>query len=264
MLKIGIAGAAGRMGKMLMQAVYENQQTDLRAVSCRFEEKKDMISNLNQYDFENFALAENEDELVSNCEAVIDFTSPEYSILIAEKCAELGKIYICGTTGFNENQLSDILQYAEKTRIVKATNFSIGVNLLAMLTKQVATLLDDNYDIEIIETHHRYKKDAPSGTALTLGEAAANGRKTVLNEVSEYGRVGITGVRVEGNIGFHALRGGDVIGDHSVIFAGNGERIELTHKASNRRIYADGAIKAALWVQNKPNGLYSIHDILSS
>ena len=151
---------------------------------------------------------------------------------------------------------------AEKTVIVAAPNMSVGVNLLFALVKRAAAVLDPSYDIEIVEMHHRNKADAPSGTALGLGRAAAEGRQVALNDVARYERHGIIGARPAGEIGFATLRGGDVVGDHTVVFAGAGERIELTHKATSREIFADGAIKAALWAQGKPDGLYTMQDVL--
>jgi 4-hydroxy-tetrahydrodipicolinate reductase len=263
MLNIGIAGAHGRMGSLLMQAVREHELTNLVAVSSRDNELEEVRTHLQREGLVNVSLVVGAHELVQKSDVIIDFTAPEYSLMIAEECAKQSKIHICGTTGFEAHQLELMQQYARKTRIVKSANFSIGVNLLAMLTKKTAEILGDDYDIEIVEMHHPHKKDAPSGTALALGEAAADGRKVALSNVAEHGRHGLVGERKKGNIGFHALRGGDVIGDHNVIFAGNGERIELTHKSSSRRIYADGAIRAALWVRDKPNGLYSMQDVLA-
>ncbi len=274
MLKIGIAGAAGRMGKLLIKAVLEHEATSLVAISARQEDMEQMHTHLQREGLVNVRLVQNVDGLVDLAEAVIDFTAPEYSLSIANACKNnvlkqiaeqidgKAKIHICGTTGFDDAQNAIMAQCAKHSRIVRAANFSVGVNLLAKLTKQTAATLGIDYDIEIVEMHHHHKKDAPSGTALALGEAAAAGRNVALATVAEHGRVGMVGERVAGNIGFHALRGGDVIGDHHVIFAGNGERIELVHKSSNRRIYADGAIRAALWASSKPNGLYSMLDVL--
>ncbi len=264
MLKIGIAGAHGRMGKLLMKAVREHEATTLIAVSARAEDVEEMHTHLQREGLVNVRLVADVDELATIVDAVIDFTAPKYSVAIATACAMQGKAHICGTTGFDAAQNAVMAECAKQTRIVRSANFSLGINLLELLTKQTASLLGEDYDIEIVEMHHHFKKDAPSGTALTLGEAAAAGRGVALASVAEHGRVGVTGERVAGAIGFHALRGGDVIGDHTVIFACNGERIELTHKSSNRRIYADGAIHAALWAKNKPNGLYSMQDVLAS
>ena len=151
---------------------------------------------------------------------------------------------------------------AEKVAIVKAMNFAVGVNVLFALTKQLAGILDDDFDIEIVEMHHKHKVDAPSGTAIGLGQAAADGRGVNFADVADRGRDGITGARKKGDIGFVALRGGDVVGDHSVVFAGEGERVELTHKASSRVIFARGAVRSAIWVADQAPGLYSMHDVL--
>jgi 4-hydroxy-tetrahydrodipicolinate reductase len=263
MLKIGIAGAAGRMGTLLMQAVRENHVTSLNAISARGNDLEELNTYLQREGLVNVVLTSELEHLVALSDAIIDFTAPEYSLDIAAACADLAKIHICGTTGFNESQKQKLIDYASDARIIWAANFSIGVNLLAILTQKAAQLLDEDYDIEIVEIHHRYKKDAPSGTAFALGEAAAIGRNKQLTNIAEHGRFGLVGERKKGNIGFHAVRGGDVIGDHSVTFAGDGERIELVHKSSNRRIYADGAIRAALWADDKPNGFYSMQDVLS-
>jgi 4-hydroxy-tetrahydrodipicolinate reductase len=264
MLKIGIAGAAGRMGNLLMEAVRENQMTILSAISARGDDVEQLNTYLQREGLVNVVLTSEARNLVESSDAVIDFTAPEYSLDIAKYCAELGKTHICGTTGFSEDQKITLLGYAKQTRIVWAANFSIGVNLLSILTKQAAKSLGLDYDIEILEMHHRHKKDAPSGTALALGEAAASGREQSLSEAAIHGRNGLVGERPRGEIGFHAVRGGDVIGDHNVIFACDGERVELAHKSSSRRIYADGAIKAALWAAAQPNGLYSMQDVLNS
>ncbi len=260
-MKIGIAGCAGRMGKMLIEAVREHPECTLSVTSARTDGLESVHSYL-QREGLNVMLTDNAETLVGACDAVIDFTAPDYSLEIAHHCAKAGVVMVCGTTGFTEAQDAVLQGYADKMAMVKAANFSVGVNLLVSLTRQVAQTLDNSYDIEISETHHRYKKDAPSGTALALGKAAAAGRGVSLADTAEFGRNGITGERERGAIGFHALRGGDVIGDHTVMFAGQGERIELSHLSSDRRIYADGAVRAALWAAGKPSGLYSMQDVL--
>ncbi len=200
--------------------------------------------------------------LFASAEAVIDFTLPEGTRIHADLAADTGTALVVGTTGLSEADRARLREAARRTRIVQAPNMSAGVNLLFDLTRQVAATLGVEYDIEIVEHHHKHKVDAPSGTALGLGRAAAEGRQVDLDAVSDRVRDGHTGTRVEGHIGFAVLRGGDVVGDHTVVFAGPGERIELTHKASDRVIFARGAMRAALWAADKPNGLYSMADVL--
>ena len=200
--------------------------------------------------------------LFAEADAVIDFTSPEAAERHAALAAQGETAYILGTTGLNAEQQAAVAAAATHTPIVHAPNMSVGVNLLFILVEQVARTLGDEFDIDILEMHHRRKVDAPSGTALGLGRAAAAGRGVPLEEVWQKVRDGITGARPRGEIGFATLRGGDVIGDHTVFFAGDGERIELTHKASGRQIYAKGAVRAALWSADKQPGLYSMRDVL--
>jgi 4-hydroxy-tetrahydrodipicolinate reductase len=250
------------MGKMLMEAVREDMGAALIATTARCDALEEVHTYLQREGLVNVLLTDDTQRFVEACDAVIDFTAPEYSMEVAHACGGAKVAYICGTTGFNEAQEAQLQQIAHQTVVVKSANFSIGVNLLLSLAQQVAAILDDNSDVEIIETHHRYKKDAPSGTALALGEAVAKGRGVTLASVADYGRNGITGERKQGAIGFHAVRGGDVIGDHTVLFASLGERIELTHKSSERRIYADGAIRAAKWAKTQRAGFYSMHEVL--
>lgn len=202
--------------------------------------------------------------LIDRADAVIDFTAPEHTVGLAGLCALHRRTLISGTTGMNAAQKEALIHAGESTQVVWSANMSIGVNLLQSLVEQVAGILDTGTDIEIVEMHHRLKKDAPSGTALALGEAAARGRKVALSDVAVRARDGITGVRKEGSIGFAALRGGDVVGDHTVIFASPGERLELSHKASNRDIYAHGALVAAEWATTKPSGFYTMQDVIRS
>ncbi|TAE81910.1 MAG: 4-hydroxy-tetrahydrodipicolinate reductase [Alphaproteobacteria bacterium] len=251
---IGIAGCTGRMGAMLVEAVTHESRAKLTALSTRTIDAQHPYAQLLTTD----ALT-----LVRSSDVVIDFTNPEYSMELAALCAQHHKAYVCGTTGFSEAQEQSMRSLSSTVRMVKAANFSIGVTMLQLLSRQVAAVLGEDFDCEITELHHRYKKDAPSGTALALGEAVAEGREVALADVAQRaGRDGVVGERARGMIGFHALRGGDVIGDHTVLFAGDGERIELTHKASNRSIYARGAVRAALWVMHQPCGIYSMHDVL--
>jgi len=193
---------------------------------------------------------------------VIDFTSPVATVNHAKLAARHGTTLIVGTTGMLPDDIAQLQDSAQETTIIQAPNMSLGVNLAFAMTEKVAAMLPDDWDIEIIEMHHKHKVDAPSGTALGLGRAAAKGRGVDLDDVAETVRDGVTGARTQGNIGFATLRGGDVVGDHTVIFAIEGERFELTHKASSRVIFARGAVQAALWSADKKTGFYDMQDVL--
>lgn len=206
------------------------------------------------------ALSADAKDLIAKADGIIDFTVPKATAVLAEVAA--GKVHIVGTTGHSADEEAQIKNAAKSVTIVKSGNMSLGVNLLAALTKRVAKTLGEEFDIEIFEMHHNKKIDAPSGTALLLGRAAAEGRGIDLAQRSVRGRDGETGARTIGNIGFASLRGGSVVGEHSVIFAGPAERIELIHRAEDRMIFARGALKAALWARNQKPGLYSMADVL--
>jgi 4-hydroxy-tetrahydrodipicolinate reductase len=199
---------------------------------------------------------------LAQAQVVIDFTAPAATLLFAKAAAQRGIVHVIGTTGMSEHEIAALEPAAASAVIIRAGNMSLGVNLLVQLTKKVAAALDDDYDIEIIEAHHNQKVDAPSGTALMLGEAAAEGRGVSLDKVADRGRDGITGARKRGTIGFAAVRGGDIIGEHDVMFAAAGERIVLRHVASDRSVFARGAVKAALWGIGKPAGQYDMMDVL--
>ncbi len=201
-------------------------------------------------------------EAFAQAQAVIDFTAPEATLDFAALAAQARCVHVIGTTGMTDEQIAALEPASRHAVIVRAGNMSLGVNLLVQLTKKVAAALDEDFDIEIIEGHHHHKVDAPSGTALMLGEAAAEGRGVKLSEVSDRGRDGMTGPRKRGDIGFHAIRGGDIVGEHDVLFAAPGERIVLRHLASDRAIFARGALKAALWGQGKAPGQYDMVDVL--
>jgi 4-hydroxy-tetrahydrodipicolinate reductase len=263
-LRVGIIGAGGRMGRMLVQAVQATEGAKLaggveRAGSNLLGQDLGELAGLGKL---GLTLGDDTLSLLTGADVLIDFTSPASTLENLGLAAQQGCGYVIGTTGFSAEDEEKIKRCATYCPIVKAGNMSLGVNLLVTLVEQVARALDPSYDIEIVEMHHRHKVDAPSGTALMLGEAAARGRGIELAESSERGRDGITGEREPGAIGFASLRGGDVVGDHSVIFAGGGERIEITHKASNRQLFANGALKAALWTKGKQPGLYSMLDVL--
>jgi 4-hydroxy-tetrahydrodipicolinate reductase len=198
----------------------------------------------------------------ANADGILDFTVPAATIANVAIAAQRGLVHVIGTTGLSSSDDAVISSVTSRATVVKSGNMSLGVNLLAALVKRVAQSLDASFDIEILEMHHRSKIDAPSGTALMLGEAAAAGRGIALGTHSARGRDGETGARRSGDIGFASLRGGSVTGDHSVIFAGAMERIELTHRAEDRTMFAQGAVKAALWARNKKPGLYSMADVL--
>jgi 4-hydroxy-tetrahydrodipicolinate reductase len=200
--------------------------------------------------------------LLAGADGVIDFTVPAASVALAGQTAAAGIVHVIGTTGFSASDEAKLKDAAKRAIIMKSGNMSVGVNLLAALVKKVAKTLDDDFDIEIVEMHHNKKIDAPSGTALLLGQAAAAGRGVNLGQRSVRSRDGHTGARQAGDIGFAALRGGTVVGDHSVIFAGPAERIELVHKAEDRMLFANGALKAARWARNQKPGMYSMADVL--
>jgi 4-hydroxy-tetrahydrodipicolinate reductase len=264
-MKIGVTGATGRMGETIAKLVFQHEFVELE--NCLVRQNSEFV-NQDLGGFLGFEkngknLTSNLDDFVKNCDAIIDFSSPNLSLEIAQKCAENKKILVCGTTGFLEHEKQKFASYASEAVIIWSSNMSLGVNLLMNLAQKVAHTLHDDFDVEIVEMHHKNKVDAPSGTALSLGAAVAAGRGADLQQLANMARVGKEAVRKKGEIGFAALRGGDVIGDHTVIFAGDGERIELTHKASNRDIFAKGAIRAAIWGSAKEPGFYSMRDVLS-
>ena len=263
-MKIGIVGCMGRMGRMLVSEVLDTDGCALSGGTARPEHPQIGydIGPLIGRDPIGVALTTGAADVILDSDAIIDFTAPQATLAHAALAAQHGTVVVIGTTGLSANDESVLRAAATTTRIVYAPNMSVGVVLLTALVEQVARTLGDDYDIEIAEMHHRNKVDAPSGTALGLGRAAAVGRGVDFDAVRQSGRDGHTGVRRRGDIGFAALRGGDVVGDHTVVFAGEGERIELSHKASNRRIYARGAVRAARWAADRPNGLYSMRDVL--
>lgn len=264
-LKIAVTGAAGRMGKMLIQAIEQNQDAVLGAAIERPDSDAigrdageqaglgangisivgDLVSVLNDFD------------------VLIDFTAPASTVSNAGICADAGKAMVIGTTGCTEADLGSIHAAAEKTRICMASNFSTGVNLCFKLLKEAAQALGDDYDVEVVEAHHRHKVDSPSGTALSMGQSVAEGLGRNLKEVAIYGREGQVGARPAKEIGFSTIRGGDVVGDHTVMFMADGERVEISHKASSRMSFARGAVRAAVWLAtNQQSGLYDMQDVL--
>ncbi len=263
-LKLAIAGAGGRMGRVLTRIVNETAGC---TVAGGLEAKG---SKLVGYDMGglsgigalNVLISDDAEQVLSEADGIIDFTVPAATLALVSHTARLKKIHVIGTTGIDAAGDAHILEAAKSTTIMKTGNYSLGVNILASLVKKVAAALGEEFDIEILEMHHRHKIDAPSGTALLLGQAAADGRKINLTQHSVRSRDGHTGARVAGDIGFATLRGGSVVGDHTVMFAGAAERIELSHKAESRDIFAYGAVKAALWCKDKKPGLYNMNDVL--
>jgi 4-hydroxy-tetrahydrodipicolinate reductase len=261
---IAVTGASGRMGRMLIAQVMANPNTHLAAAIER--PGHDWIGQDVGTAMGGAALGvtvtDDAAAALRNAEAVIDFTAPEATLDLATLAAEAGIVHVIGTTGMTDAQIAHLASAAEKATIVRAGNMSLGVNLLTQLTRRVAAALDEDFDIEIIEAHHNQKVDAPSGTALMLGEAAAAGRGVALADVSDRGRDGITGARKPGDIGFTAIRGGDIVGEHDVLFAAAGERITLRHVATDRAVFARGAVKAALWGIGRAPGEYDMLDVL--
>ncbi|MBL4806226.1 MAG: 4-hydroxy-tetrahydrodipicolinate reductase [Rhodobacteraceae bacterium] len=262
--RISVMGASGRMGRMLVQAVLENEHCELIGVSERpgHDWAGHDLGVCLGGKANGVPVVDDPLEIIANSDAVLDFTTPEATIIHAELTAQARAAHVIGTTGLSDDDLKKLSAAARHTPIIRAGNFSLGVNLLTVLTRKVAEALDADFDIEIVEMHHRHKVDAPSGTALMLGEAAAEGRGAQLEDLRDPAREGITGERTRGNIGFAALRGGDIVGEHEVIFAGLGERITLKHIATDRMLFARGAVKAALWGHHKKPGEYSMLDVL--
>ena len=261
---IVITGGSGRMGQMLIRTVLDSDRARLVGVVERAGHGwvgQDVGVAMGGAAV-GVSVTDDALEAFSRAQAVIDFTAPEATLEFAALAAQARAVHVIGTTGMSAAQIARLEPAARHAVIVRAGNMSLGVNLLVQLTKKVAAALDEDFDIEVIEAHHHHKVDAPSGTALMLGEAAAEGRGVVLADVSDRGRDGITGARKRGDIGFTAIRGGDIVGEHDVLFAAAGERIVLRHMATDRAIFARGALKAALWGQGKDPGQYDMLDVL--
>ncbi|MFM9890184.1 MAG: 4-hydroxy-tetrahydrodipicolinate reductase [Rickettsiales bacterium] len=263
-LKVGISGAAGRMGIALIKALSAHPTLELVGAGIRPGTQGFAKSQFEHagISFAAEMLVEQTAQLFTMADAVVDFSAPEHAVGLAGLAAMHQRILISGTTGLNSTQKEALIRAGAQTRVVWSANMSIGVNLMLALVEHTASKLGPEYDIEIIEMHHRHKVDAPSGTALAIGEAAARGRKVNLNEQAVKSRDGHTGPRRAGTIGFSTIRGGDVVGDHTTMFAGPGERIEISHKAANRDIFARGALVAAEWASHKPNGFYTMRDVV--
>ncbi len=263
-LKVGIIGCAGRMGQMLVRTVAANDRCLVvggseQPRSAAVGRDLGLVAGI---DALGVSVTDDPADLFTQADAVLEFTSPAATVQHVELAAKKKKIHVIGTTGFEPPQMAVLHRAGKQTAIVLAPNMSVGLNLLLRMVEQMAHALDADWDIEILEMHHRHKVDAPSGTALALGRAAAAGRGADLDHVAKRVRDGVTGARRRGDIGFAVLRGGDVVSDHRVIFASDGERVELTHIATSREIYARGALRAALWAQGRPPGFYSMADVL--
>jgi len=263
MMKIAIAGATGRMGKMLIEAVLNSPDAQLvgslEHTSCP-QLGEDAGAFLGKKT--GVIISADIAQVLANAEFLIDFTRPVATmahLAIAEKS---GTKMIIGTTGLSTEQLASLKKASEKLAIVFAPNMSVGVNATFKLLEIAAKMLNQGYDIEIIEAHHRHKVDAPSGTALKMGEVISEALGKKLDDLAVYAREGHTGERKEGSIGFATIRGGDIVGDHTVLFAGDGERIEISHKSSSRQSYAQGSLRAARFLQTQASGLYDMQDVL--
>jgi 4-hydroxy-tetrahydrodipicolinate reductase len=241
MTRIGLLGASGRMGRAIAAILQDSTDAQLAGGCARGEDAS---------------------ALGGGCDVLVDFSAPDALPLNLEVAVAAGKPIVIGTTGLGAGHQAAIDEAAKHIPVLQAANMSLGVNLLAHLVREAAARLGEDWDVEIVEMHHRHKADAPSGTALMLGAAAAEGRGVALDAVSDRGRDGLTGPRATGHIGFAALRGGSVAGDHQAIFATEGERLELGHRAESRDIFARGAVRAAIWLKDRPAGRYTMADVL--
>ena len=264
MQRIAVMGAAGRMGKTLIEAVSQAEGAQLcaaidRADSSLIGADAGELAGLGKI---GVTLVGDLAAVVDQFDVLIDFTHPSVTLQNLEVCRAAGKAMVIGTTGFTPEEKQLLSEAAKQIPIVFAANFSVGVNLCLKLLDTAARVLGDEVDIEIIEAHHRHKVDAPSGTALRMGEVVAEALGRNLHKVAVYGREGQTGARARETIGFATVRAGDVVGDHTVLFAADGERVEITHKASSRMTFARGAVRSALWLHKRQPGLYDMQDVL--
>ena len=264
MLNIAVTGAAGRMGRALIAACDLNNDSQLTAA---IERTGNTLVGSDAGDLAglgpvNVTVTDSLDSVLERFDTLIDFTSPESSLQNLDVCVQHNKNIVIGTTGIDEAGKQQIRAAGDNIGIVFAPNMSVGVNLCLKLVDTAARILGDEVDIEVIEAHHRHKVDAPSGTAIRMGEVVAAALGRDLAECAVYGREGVTGARERKTIGFETVRGGDIVGDHTVLFAADGERVEITHKASSRMTFANGAVRAAVWLQQQPAGLYDMQDVL--
>ncbi|MDN3614080.1 4-hydroxy-tetrahydrodipicolinate reductase [Vibrio gallaecicus] len=263
-VRIAIAGAAGRMGRNLVKATHQNPNASVGSGSERPESSLvgvDVGELCGEGHF-NVALVDDLSKAITDFDVIVDFTAPVSTLANIELCKQHGKKLIIGTTGFSEEEKQIIDSAAKEISIVMAPNYSVGVNLVFKLLEKAAKVMGDYSDVEIVEAHHRHKVDAPSGTAIGMGEAIAGAMGNNLNDVAVWSREGITGERTKDEIGFATIRAGDIIGEHTAMFADIGERVEITHKATDRMTFANGAIKAAVWLNDKPAGFYTMTDVL--
>ncbi|MFO1368739.1 MAG: 4-hydroxy-tetrahydrodipicolinate reductase [Marinagarivorans sp.] len=263
--RIAITGCNGRMGRVLVQAVTLNPDASLSGATARpgsslLGADAGELAGIGRLEV---TVVDRLEGVIDQTDVVIDFTTPEATLANAELCAAKGKALVVGTTGFSAEQKASLLAYQQRMPLVIASNFSTGVNLCFKLLKIAAEVLGDDVDIEIVEAHHRHKVDSPSGTALSMGEVVADALGRDLDEVAVYGRQGQIGPRNRDTIGFATVRGGDVVGDHTVMFMAEGERVEITHKASSRMSFARGAVRAAVWLKGQGAGLFDMQDVLN-
>ena len=264
MIKIAVTGAAGRMGKTNIEAIQQAEGVELGAAiveptSSLIGADAGEVAGVGKL---GVAIVGDIADAKDDFDVLIDFTAPQATLANMAFCAANGKKIVIGTTGLTEEEKTELNSYADKMGVVFASNMSVGVNLCFKLLSMAAKALGDDYDVEIIEAHHHHKVDSPSGTALSMGEAVADALGRDLKECAVYGREGQVGARPKKEIGFATIRAGDVVGDHTVLFATEGERVEITHKASSRMTFAKGAVRASKWVHDKENGVYSMQDVL--
>ncbi len=261
MTRIAVVGASGRMGVCLLKAAALAEHASLNVAVSGSATGKD-AGELAGIGALNLPIVADLASVIDQFDVLIDFTRPEPSMAYIELCRQHGKKIVIGTTGYNDAQKQQIVEAAKNMAIVLAPNFSVGVNLSLKLLEMTAKVMGDYTDIEIIEAHHRHKIDAPSGTALRMGEVVAHALGRDLKDCAIYGREGNTGERDRKTIGFSTIRAGDIVGEHTAMFIGEGERVEITHKASSRMTFANGAVRAAIWLAAKENGLYDMQDVL--
>lgn len=265
MIRIGIIGATGRMGRHLIQATLDNPRTELDGAITRPGDRL-LGADAGELVGGGAVGVTLTDDLAAALEVIdvlIDFTLPDATVGNVEACRAAGRAMVIGTTGLDDEQKAAIDEAAKEVPVVLAPNFSAGVNLTFKLVEMAARALGDDFDVEVIEAHHRHKVDAPSGTAVKVGEVLADALGRDLKTCAVYGREGRTGERDRRTIGFETIRGGDIVGEHTVMFAGSGERLEITHRASSRMTFANGALRAAVWLHERTPGLYDMQDVLS-
>ena len=263
MIKILVIGIAGRMGKTIAECIEDTEGVELGGgtESLGSSVIGQDIGEVSGVGIKGIAVLDNPVIALETCDVAIDFTTPNSSMLALNAAEKSGKPLVVGTTGFSSEQKKEIIEISKKTRLVVAPNMSIGVNVLFKLVAEAAHVLGDDYDVEIVEAHHKFKKDAPSGTAVRISEIVADSLGRDLGEVGVYGRKGLT-ERTAKEIGIHTMRAGDIIGEHRVLFGGMGENFEIFHRAQSRQTFARGSIRAAQWILNQPKGVYDMQDVL--